>query len=142
MGWSAVALLAAVNVAVQLLLTPWLRRRLTRRWLRDGKVQVSVRLCPAGGQPGRWAVVRALRTDSGLELQGWHVHPASPGSPLVSLAPAGRPHGPRERLRLVRDATEVVAGQTSDGPVEIAGSPVALGWLREHVTAAPLWTTG
>jgi hypothetical protein len=138
MTWWGWLLWVAGMATAQALLMRWFRRRFVARSLREGRVQVSVRLLPACAQgSGRWGVYRAQLLGSQIELQRWNVHPSQQGIAVLSLDPSARAVRRRERLRLVQDATEAVMAHTSAGPVEIAGSPVAIGWLRGQLAAAP-----
>ena len=123
------ALLAVLSVVGQ----PVLRRGIRRRQLRQGRVPLSLRPLGPGGAPGRWALWRGHELAGQVRVQREGVHESVAGLLLVSVGPGGRRPAARERLRLLTGAQLVVPAETSQGPVEIAGSRPAIAWLRDRL---------
>ena len=132
LGWFAAA------VALNAVLVPKVRRRAVARGLLEGRVPVCARALEdeVPGVSRRWHVARAVHRDGRVVLQRASDHETQRGVHLVFVAPAERPLGLGERLRLVPDATHAVVVTTPGGRVEVAGSRTTIGWLREQLDPA------
>lgn len=134
MTWWQTALWLLALSGLNALLVPRITRWTAARRRRAGTVLVSVR--GLDGPTGRWRIWRARRQDDRLVLSPQSVHGSAGGPVLLSLDPDGRAVPWRERLRVLTGATQAVAGESTGGPVEIAGSPADLCWLRAQLRSA------